>query len=321
MTAVSIRRAKDADVPAIADIHVRSWQAAYRGILPDELLDGLSTEERERSWRELLTADADGWLTLVAERPDGTLTGFCSVATPSHDADASESTAEVGALYVNPDHWREGAGSALMESALAELARLGWREIILWVLPENRPALAFYDRFGFAVEEGVEKLEERSGRTVVQLRTSLTKEPPSGEWTIRTGTRADIEPVLALWGRSDGPTTPTDSAEALTDLLVHDPEALLVATSGEEVVGSLIAGWDGWRGSFYRLAVDPGWRRRGMATALIRAGEERLRALGARRLTAIVVSEDEGAIEFWVAAGYERQLARTRFVRMLEEPC
>jgi len=138
---------------------------------------------------------------------------------------------------------------------------------------------------------------------------------------IRSGTRADIEPVLALWSRSDGPTTPTDSAEALADLLARDPEALLVATSGDQLVGSLIAGWDGWRGSFYRLAVDPGWRRRGMATALIRAGEERLRALGARRLTAIVLSEDEGATEFWAAAGYERQVARARFVRMLEEPC
>lgn len=127
--------------------------------------------------------------------------------------------------------------------------------------------------------------------------------------------------MRALWDRSDGPTTATDDAEALIDLLAHAPEALLVATSGEDIVGSLIAGWDGWRGSFYRLAVDPGWRRRRMATALIRAGEERLRALGARRLTAIVVSEDEGAIEFWAAAGYERQVARTRFVRMLEEPC
>ena len=140
-------------------------------------------------------------------------------------------------------------------------------------------------------------------------------------WTIRNGTRADFEAVLALWGRSDGPTTPTDSSEALTDLLAHDPEALIVATDGKEIVGSLIAGWDGWRGSFYRLVVDSDWRRRGMATALIRAGEERLWALGARRLTAIVLSEDEGAIEFWAATGYERQVGRTRFVRMLEEPC
>lgn len=321
MTAVATRRAEDADVAAIADIHVRSWQAAYRGILPDELLDGLSTEERTRSWRELLSAGHDRRLTLVAERSGGALTGFCSVATPSGDEDAGEAIAEVGALYVDPDHWREGAGSVLMTAALEELEKLGWREVVLWVLPENRPALAFYDRFGFVVEKGVEKREERSGRTVIRLRASPAEMRTSGNWTIRGGTRTDVEAVLALWRRADGPTTETDSEDALTDLLARDPGALLVATAGDEVVGSLIAGWDGWRGSFYRLAVDPDRRRRGMATALIRAGEERLRVLGARRLTAIVLSEDEAAIDFWIAAGYERQVARTRFVRMLEEPC
>jgi ribosomal protein S18 acetylase RimI-like enzyme len=319
MTAIATRKAKDDDVAAIADIHVRSWQAAYRGVLPDELLDGLPAEERAQSWCELLSNGGDHWLTLVATRQGDKLAGFCSVATPSRDPDAGEATAEVGALYVDPDHWREGAGSALMKATLEELARLGWREVVLWVLPENQPALAFYDRFGFAVEEGVEKREERSGRTVVRLRASATGKHASNGWTIRRGTQADIDPVLALWRRAEGPTTETDDEGALADLLARDREALLVATSGDEVIGSLIAGWDGWRGSFYRLAVDPDWRRRGMATALIHAGEEQLRALGARRLTAIVLSDDEAAIEFWTAAGYERQTARTRFVRMLEQ--
>lgn len=319
MTAIATRKARDTDIPAIADIHVRSWQAAYRDILPDELLDGLSAEERAKSWRELLDGGGDRWLTLVAEHPDGAPVGFCSVATPSRDEDAGEGTAEVGALYVDPDHWREGAGGALMRATRKELEKAGWREIILWVLPENRPALAFYDCFGFVVEGGVEKLEERSGRTVVRLRASLSDRPDA--WTIRGGAQADIGSVLALWRRADGPATETDDESALASLLARDPDSLLVATSDGEVVGSLIAGWDGWRGSFYRLAVDPDWRRQGMATALIRAGEERLRALGARRLTAIVLSEDEGAIDFWTAAGYERQVGRTRFVRMLEGPC
>lgn len=84
------------------------------------------------------------------------------------------------------------------------------------------------------------------------------------------------------------------------------------------MVGSLIVGWDGWRGSFYRLAVHPSWRRRGLATALIRTGEERLKALGARRLTAIVASEEAAAIDLWTAAGYDRQAGTTRFVRMLD---
>ena len=92
-----------------------------------------------------------------------------------------------------------------------------------------------------------------------------------------------------------------------------------MASSGEDIIGSLIVGWDGWRGSFYRLAVDPDWRRQGIAMTLIRAGEERLRALGATRLTAIVASDEWAALDLWEAAGYERQAERSRFVRVLDD--
>lgn len=172
---VEVRKASDDDVPGIADIHVRSWRAAYRSVVPDELLDNLSVSERTRSWRELLSASKDRWLTLVAERNGGDLVGFCSVATPSREAGAGEPTAEVSALYVDPDHWRQGAGGAMLAVALDELDRGGWRSVILWVLPENRAAVAFYDRFGFEVEEGVEKREERSGRPVIRMRAVLAE--------------------------------------------------------------------------------------------------------------------------------------------------
>lgn len=160
-------------MPSIAEIHVRSWQAAYGGVLPDELLDGLSVSERKRSWTAILSESEDRWLTLVAERDGSGLAGFCSVATPSRDQGADGLTAEVGALYVDPDHWRQGAGGALLVAALEELDRRRFRDVILWVLPENHAALDFYDRFGFEVEEGVEKREERSGRSVIRLRASL----------------------------------------------------------------------------------------------------------------------------------------------------
>lgn len=156
----------------IAEIHVNSWQAAYRGILPDGLLDGLSVSEREQSWQALVSGGGQSWLTLVAEG-EGTLVGFCSVATPSRDADTEEKTVEVGALYVAPDFWRRGVGSALMKAALDELRGQDWHEVILWVLPENNRALAFYGRIGFEVEDGIEKREERSGRPVIRLRARL----------------------------------------------------------------------------------------------------------------------------------------------------
>jgi len=170
---MKVRRATEDDIPDIATIHVRSWQAAYRGVLPDPLLDRLSVAECERSWRALLTGGGSSSFTFVAEDTNGALVGFCSVATPSREA-RGEKTAEIGALYVDPDRWRERAGSGLLAAALEELRKSGWSEVTLWVLPENKRALAFYASFTFAVETGVEKIEERSGRPVVRLRARLS---------------------------------------------------------------------------------------------------------------------------------------------------
>jgi ribosomal protein S18 acetylase RimI-like enzyme len=133
--------------------------------------------------------------------------------------------------------------------------------------------------------------------------------------SIRSAAHTDLRSVLELWASSGGSPSVTDSLEALSLLLAADPGALLLAESGGAIVGTLIAGWDGWRGSFYRLAVDPHRRREGIAVALLREGERRLRERGAARLTAIVDDDDVAAVGFWEAAGYERQRDRRRFVR------
>jgi ribosomal protein S18 acetylase RimI-like enzyme len=142
---------------------------------------------------------------------------------------------------------------------------------------------------------------------------------PLSRLTIRSATEQDVESVLCLWEASGGPPTITDTHEGLSTLLAGDSEALLLAEHDGAVVGSLIAAWDGWRGSFYRLAVHPDRRREGIATVLLREGDHRLRARGAVRLTAIVAENDPVAIGFWQATGYARQRDRVRFVRLTED--
>lgn len=134
-------------------------------------------------------------------------------------------------------------------------------------------------------------------------------------WSIRHAGREDLDGLLDLWALSGAQPTVTDSFEPLGTLLAFDPRALLIADAREGVVGSLIAAWNGWRGSFYRLAVHPDLRRRGLATQLVREGERSLRERGAVRIDAIVSIDQAGAIEFWEAAGYVRQCDRARFVR------
>jgi ribosomal protein S18 acetylase RimI-like enzyme len=134
-------------------------------------------------------------------------------------------------------------------------------------------------------------------------------------WRIRSATTRDFTAILSLWRAAETSPGVSDTEEGLSALLARDPDGLLIAESQGEATGTLIVGWDGWRGSFYRLAVHADSRRQGLATALLREGERRLRALGAVRLTAIVADDDPGAIDFWRSVGYEQQADRVRFIR------
>jgi ribosomal protein S18 acetylase RimI-like enzyme len=122
--------------------------------------------------------------------------------------------------------------------------------------------------------------------------------------TIRAGSITDIEAVLGLW-RETTDSSLTDDAGSVARLLAHAPDALLLATDHDVLVGTVIVTWDGWRGAMYRLAVIPSQRRRGIATKLVSEGERRLRAHGARRLHMIVAGDAVDAQAFWTSAGYE----------------
>ena len=135
---------------------------------------------------------------------------------------------------------------------------------------------------------------------------------------VRVARSEDIPAVLELWGvaRTRAAVTP-DTREAVELLLARSREGVLVAESEGRVVGVLIAAWDGWRGNMYRLAVLPVYRRRGLARELVDAGHAHLRAQGARRVTALVGSEDGEAQALWRAVGYELDEHVGRFVRNL----
>jgi ribosomal protein S18 acetylase RimI-like enzyme len=135
------------------------------------------------------------------------------------------------------------------------------------------------------------------------------------EVLIRAATTQDTAAILELWQVADAEPTHTDDAAGVGALLAHDSSALLVAETDDEVIGTVIAGWDGWRGSIYRLVVHPRYRRSGVARSLLSEAESRLAERGARRLQAIVVESDAQATGFWRAATWEEQAERLRFVK------
>ena len=134
--------------------------------------------------------------------------------------------------------------------------------------------------------------------------------------SIGAATAGDVAELLALWAAgAENDSRPADTAQAVLTLLERDPEACLVARHSGRIVGSLIAGWDGWRAHLYRLAVDPAMRRQGIGRALLEAGAARLRALGATRLDAMVLEGNELGQALWRGSGYAPQPEWRRWVK------
>lgn len=133
---------------------------------------------------------------------------------------------------------------------------------------------------------------------------------------IRSGRPDEIPAVLFLWNEAEAIPGTTDTPEALTTLLAHDSEALLVAvTSAGQVVGTALVTWDGWRGGVWRLAVHPQWRRQGLARSLVWEAERRLFLKGARRLSVLIEGTDPRAVAFWSRQrGYHLDTGAQRYV-------
>ncbi len=125
----------------------------------------------------------------------------------------------------------------------------------------------------------------------------------------------DIAAVLALWEGAATSGSVTDHPEAIRKRLERDADLFLLAWDGDRLVGSLIGGWDGWRGNMYRLAVAPDYRRRGIARKLVGAVERRLRLLGAERITALVTKHEEPAKAFWRSVDYVDDAEMGRYAK------
>jgi RimJ/RimL family protein N-acetyltransferase len=166
-----VRPATGADALAIATVHVRSWQAAYRGLLPQSYLDELDPRNRLEGWESFL--DATAWpargALVLAEEDGPTIAGFAGIS-PTRDDDADPRTVgELQTLYLDPGVWRRGGGTTLLRAAQDQLSRAGFGQASAWVLETNARARAFYERHHWR-HDGSRKLHDWGAFVVTDVR-------------------------------------------------------------------------------------------------------------------------------------------------------
>jgi GNAT superfamily N-acetyltransferase len=161
-----LRLAEPEDAMDVARVHVRSWQSAYRGLLPDEYLDQLRAEDRAQRY-DLANRDPLKPVTIVATEEGGTIRGFATISR-SRDPDVPN-YGELCALYVESEKWGRGMGLALMSAARAQLVEAGFKDALLWVMAGNVRAERFYGIDGWT-PDGSRRSETMWGVRVEEVR-------------------------------------------------------------------------------------------------------------------------------------------------------
>jgi len=170
--AVVVRAARLEDARPVAHVHVASWRHAYRGLLPDDHLDKLSVEDREAMWLGAF-ADTDPKSGAFVAELDGRVVGFAAFG-PSRDEDATELTAEVPAIYLDPALVGSGIGRELFAEANAALREAGFTRATLWVLEANASARRFYEKAGWSWDGTVSRHDfDCANEPVVRYATDL----------------------------------------------------------------------------------------------------------------------------------------------------
>lgn len=158
-TMENIREAEPEDANAIADIHIASWQFAYRGIMNDELLDSMDHNKKAAAWSEAI--GNLGWSVYVSQG-DKRITGFIHISEYGDKDIAQDRVGEVASLYILPELIGFGLGAKLFSEGLSHLAKAGYSQVALWVLQQNARSISFYQKFGFR-EDGASKIHPKTG--------------------------------------------------------------------------------------------------------------------------------------------------------------
>jgi ribosomal protein S18 acetylase RimI-like enzyme len=152
---VALRAASPRDAGELAGIFVRCWRSAYRGVVADEIIDGLAVPKLEAWWRSLVEEAASH--VVVAGR-EGRALGMARFGSDPDDGRRGH----LYSLYVDPAESGAGIGRVLLEHATAQLAAAGYETATLWVFAANERAIRLYRAAGW-IGDGAERVESEWG--------------------------------------------------------------------------------------------------------------------------------------------------------------
>jgi len=157
--AVRLRPATVEDAATMAEIHVGAWQTAFRGIVPDELLNALRPEEIVVRYREPLAANDAAAQRFTVAVSDRAVIGLVRCAATRDGDEDPACVGEVRSLYVRPRYWRQGVGRRLLHAAIEQLVADGFDTATLWTLTASKQARAFYEALGWRLDGAVTEWE------------------------------------------------------------------------------------------------------------------------------------------------------------------
>jgi GNAT superfamily N-acetyltransferase len=157
------------DAYAVAWVHVRSWQSAYRGLIAQEYLDGL--DPGVWAGRYNFGQVGIGVPSTVVAVDGSTIRGLATTRL-CRDTDLSD-FGELTAIYVDPEYMRTGVGRLLMTAARKRLRAVGVTAAALWVLDGNVGARRFYERDGWAFD-GTRRTRTWGGAPAHEVRYRCT---------------------------------------------------------------------------------------------------------------------------------------------------
>lgn len=159
-----IRWAQEKDAQALGELHTASWQAAYKGIIPTEVLNNLDAERRAQKFKEAIKENKEETAVLLL---DNKVVGFITLGK-NRDKDYGPDTGEIWGIYLHPDYYNQGLGSELIQWGIKELKKRGYKKITLWVLKNNVSSRKFYEKNGFRIDGTVGEIKK--GRKIKKVR-------------------------------------------------------------------------------------------------------------------------------------------------------